>query len=66
MGNEIAEHPAAEKTKTKTGSSTNNMKDEQPTLEAKGTIFPLKSNVITSDPHRSLPSLPHLIIGMKI
>jgi hypothetical protein len=35
MGNEIAEHPAAEKTKTKTGSSTNNRKDEQPTLEAK-------------------------------
>jgi hypothetical protein len=56
----------AEKTKTKTDSSTNKRKDEQPTLEAKGTIFSLKSNAITTDPLRSPSSLPHFIIGIKI
>jgi hypothetical protein len=38
--NEIAGHSAAERTKTKTGSTTNNWKDELPTLEAKVSIFP--------------------------
>jgi hypothetical protein len=59
MGTEIAECSAVEKPKTKTCSTANNRKDEQPTLEAKGTIFLLKSNVITTDLQRSPPSLPH-------
>jgi hypothetical protein len=40
-------------------------KSDERTLGVKGIIFSLKSNAITTDPQRSPPSLPHLIIGME-
>jgi hypothetical protein len=40
-------------------------KDRTTLKSDEGTIFFLKSNAITTDPWRSLSSLPHLINGMK-
>jgi hypothetical protein len=40
-------------------------KSDERTLGANGIIVPLKFNVITTNPRRSPPSLPHLIIRME-
>jgi hypothetical protein len=46
-------------------SSTTKNEEELPTLDVTRMIFQLNSNMIISEPWRSLLSLPHLTIGMK-
>jgi hypothetical protein len=38
---------------------------KKPYRSEENSVFSLRINKITSDPRRSPPSLPHLIIGMK-